>query len=502
MPRKSKHRSRKTDKGQSFLYSIEDKKFGFSALKSIEKVLTKDLSTIRRKDLQLTKKAKRKLIKLKALPSENTRILQRIPSKSSVMRTYSFLSVISDEFESGHGQLMKLRSKDDIIEESESNIYQLEKLLDDREKSFEEEEEEVELGSDGESDDSYVEDKEATMERIRKTFKKANLKTEPVNIDFFETLGGIPSIENISLDLSGSDLDLAYGWKKPEVDQTGLDIGRFVDPLTGASLESSTITPVESVMILPELVPEASVIIDDQASEGGLMGVDFKDEVDEDLDVYSDKGEDDRDFSMGDIDDLGKWFGISSRHKGLSVDKFHSTKTDFFVRHMIPYVYDFMHQLINQVVETAHYAEPAMLLRQNFNKKKIMDDLEAKMRLLEDERQLNMVLNKKIVEYYRRKKDFRPLTEDPPENVMSLFESYNENMEKLSTFSSQEQDFTNITSIKMSDLNEILQQEEKLSRQSVDNLEKLIRKTIGRDRYENLNDVCLFKHKTFKLFAC
>ncbi|KNC27554.1 hypothetical protein FF38_10587 [Lucilia cuprina] len=78
---------------------------------------------------------------------------------------------------------------------------------------------------------------------------------------------------------------------------------------------------------------------------------------------------------------------------------------------------NFLNELINKAVEMAEYVSPERILKLNLDKRKLLMELAARYSNYLTEKSCCEFLNRQIVQHFRRKKTFRPITEDNQKTV-------------------------------------------------------------------------------------
>lgn len=336
-----------------------------------------------------------------------------------------------------------------------------------------------EIEADSETDSEASMDKDY-MEKLADSFRKSAIylerKISRPDIDFFETLGEIPDIEDISLEDSIWESDMVLH-TQASIKKFEVDSGKFVDPLTGIEIKStSSSTP--DIQPQPE-VSEHSIELEDSAD---LLG-EIKFEEDEDIGQI-DKADEDKDEIHDDII-FGKWLH-SIPSKGSVTDEF---AKDVYDAHKRKYILDFVTYLINNVVHAVEMEDPNRIFGKALDKKKLVEDLDDKLKELQNERNQNQLLNKAAVEFLRRKGDNRGLKADHPDQIKQLIDKNAELQESLYELLYREEEIKNLSSIKISNLTAEVEAAEMVANQSVDTFEKIIKKTFCRDRFQYLNEV-------------
>lgn len=257
--------------------------------------------------------------------------------------------------------------------------------------------------------------------------------TESLYVDLLEVFSGIPDLEEIS-----EDTELRRSIPTTvEAEERPTDVGAFVDPLTGELLG------VPGVPISTVVEPEAREIGDDQFDEGE------EETESEELHVDMSISEDSEILQLVELekmqeevlveevrqvdsleDFLTKQEATIEEEPTLILLKIEELERERLYKIMMTEAENFLRTLIGEVVDIVEYTQPAEILRKNLDKHAVMEEILTKVNELEVERTIRAILNRRVIEYHKRKGLYLAITDDLPDQVM-------ENREKLNYASNQ-----------------------------------------------------------------
>ncbi|XP_017473527.1 PREDICTED: coiled-coil domain-containing protein 96-like [Rhagoletis zephyria] len=290
------------------------------------------------------------------------------------------------------------------------------------------------------------------------------------SLDFFEQLGSIPNIgsleEKIHKKASAKSADTMVA---NEVDD-GRDIGRFVDPLTGELLSSTSEEEEQEKEEVTEEEEESSKSEDIDFSEDEelleLLKADQEIEAPKPLDdteVFETFLEMEKDRVVVDVVEFD-WVAYE-RKKELN-----NIATDTLV---------FLKELIKHAVDKVEYVDPKVLLRQNLDKAALIAEIVQKLAELEAEQKSRTYLNRRVVEYFYRKGQYRVFTEDPPDTINYEMERFKEATTKLDLMLAREQEVKRISERKLADLQQAESEWQIKNQEIWQELEEVVRKTFA-----------------------
>lgn len=301
-----------------------------------------------------------------------------------------------------------------------------------------------------------------------------------VEPDFFELLGIIPNLDDISEDLVPV-MSTVYSSKEVGVaeDET-LDRGQFVDPTTGEPIVDEIIEQPEEEQLESE--PEAPEVVEEEESTEMISDLDL---------VFMDEEEDVDLLKPADDEEALEIFLEMEVEKEAP----HEVAIDWEAlfleeqKREQQIAIQFVDELINRVVNLAEFVTPENFLRQNLNKRKIMAEIKEKIIDMNVEERVKSFLNRKVVEYYKRKKSFRPLMPDNPKTLMAEKEKFSQTLNRLDFLLDKESKTLNKKNTTVSELESGIKESRAKATQEIEDFEYLVKKTIGRDSRPRLNSV-------------
>jgi len=228
--------------------------------------------------------------------------------------------------------------------------------------------------------------------------------------DFLENFE-IPSLTDISVDDEdelSQDLKTRLSSQRVNQSELSVDPGKFVDPLTGDALTPSS--PTESIESLKESSSSSSSSSEEWSDFDSLLS--FKTETTKDEDVF-------HQFEIDLVLSTTKFETVKrSSEKKLSNDAF-------------IIAYDFLNNLINNLVTNFENVKIEHLLNKNVDKFKLHAKISDEVSQYYCEKGANEYLNTKMMEYYRRMKNYRVFSKLPPELSEKEYKRYMEALIQL-----------------------------------------------------------------------
>ncbi|XP_055845614.1 coiled-coil domain-containing protein 96-like [Episyrphus balteatus] len=154
--------------------------------------------------------------------------------------------------------------------------------------------------------------------------------------------------------------------------------------------------------------------------------------------------------------------------------------------HLIDSTNNLIDNLIGEVVEICEYEDPDDILRARLDKNKVCDELDDKMYELDIEQKMRFFLNRKAVEYFRRKKATRPLIDDSPESKMSLIRKYHESLMMVNKYKGLEDSTKGLLETKIAELKEELKELEINSKGKSREFVDIVKNTLGASNSEKM----------------
>ncbi|XP_030387119.1 uncharacterized protein LOC115633782 [Scaptodrosophila lebanonensis] len=237
--------------------------------------------------------------------------------------------------------------------------------------------------------------------------------TVAAKTQFLTDFAELPEMKDISEEEIVLDTAQSIILKVEEERPTqNVDVGHFVDPLTGMQESSSSSESVE-VQIVTEIVEEEQV---QESSELELMP--------DEIEVPVATEETAEDF----LDMMAKSF----------VEFTYVSTTDLesrrIARENARLANDLLQRIINEVVDRAERIDPKMFALKNLDKSKLMKNLIRELQLFICEKQINENLHSKIIDYCKRTKSFRLLSKNAEQKERVELDRFNSALNSLDHF--------------------------------------------------------------------
>ncbi|XP_013109422.1 girdin homolog [Stomoxys calcitrans] len=304
--------------------------------------------------------------------------------------------------------------------------------------------------------------------------------------DFFENFGDIPDLEQVSIDLSADIVKDVT----PKAEVFGLpDMGTFVNPLTGQVSSSSNET-LQQPIVMPEVKKAAKPTIpgfedaEEETTASSDLGSVF-------IALMSDQElpEDSIVQKIASAEDVLTQFialDTQARVEVLEEIDADTLAREEAARLLHQQTSEFIHDLIDQAVEKAEYIDSRVILRKNLDKRKLLKELHEKLASLEIERRGQQFLNRKCVEYFRRKRSLRPIMSDNRKTFKQVKKKYEAAIGGLDRWLIREQEVKTLTQQNLGTLAEKLEEVRVHSTEGITNLEELIANSLRRENFDKL----------------
>uniref|UniRef100_A0A1A9X4T8 DUF4201 domain-containing protein n=1 Tax=Glossina brevipalpis TaxID=37001 RepID=A0A1A9X4T8_9MUSC len=294
--------------------------------------------------------------------------------------------------------------------------------------------------------------------------------------DFFEKLGTLPHLEDISEDESIVPLiEEAEEEAEEEIDTKG----KFVDPITGEPIVSEERALPEQQETESQPAPE---VVEENASEEMISDPDLF-FIDEEEDVGLLKTIDDEEaletFLEMEVD--------KAAPPEVTIDWEAILLEEQKREHQI--AVQFVEELINKVVNLAEFVTPENFLRQNLNKLKVITEIKEKICDLSIEERSKTFLNRKVSEFYKRKKALRPLMPDNPKTVTAEKEKYTQVLNRLDFLLDKEAKSLDKKNQTVEELEDKIKESRSQATEEINSFEDIVRKAVGRDSRPRLNSI-------------
>ncbi|XP_075169186.1 uncharacterized protein LOC142241303 [Haematobia irritans] len=331
-----------------------------------------------------------------------------------------------------------------------------------------------------------ISDTESMQDEDPEYLKQGDLEDVP---DFFDNFGNVPDVEQVSLDLS-TDMGKE---KMPKTEVKGRrDLGTFVNPLTGEISSSSEVSieePIEVPDVKPKTKPTLPGLDEDDMEEvvdsgRGSIHIPILSEQEMEVDTTVPK-------LAAEEDAFNQFLELEAQGPIQTIEEIdmEALAREQAARLLNQQTYEFICDLINLAVDRAEYVDPKVILRQNLDKRKLIKELIEKLGLMEIEQRGQQFLNRKCVEYFRRKRSFRPIIDENPKSLRQEMRKYHAAVSDLDKWLIREQETKTITQHNLQILTEELKQATAHSEEEISKLADLIRNTLKRENFDRLHIV-------------
>nr|XP_014101286.2 centromere-associated protein E-like [Bactrocera oleae] len=299
-----------------------------------------------------------------------------------------------------------------------------------------------------------------------------------LRLSFLDKFAGLPNIDEISSESTETIIE--------QVEANTVDMtlsGKFVDPLTGLDISESDNEDEYDFVEIEESYEEEDdgYELFDNTEDSELLqllGHDVSEETEE------------GDNALLDLDYIQKIM------QAVDLQDIEQLIVDDTRRQCEDIVAAFIEDLFQIVNKATQYKDPQEILRKSVDKRKLMDEINEKVRTLEKEQGVRMYLNRKVVDHHKRKHMYRAITEDSAENLEFLMAKYQSLLQKYNEVLGKEEEIEHVTKIKIDKLHEALdekqcQVDEKLSEFEALAYRVILQKT-RRDMDEGNIDLSLF----------
>ncbi|XP_014101286.3 cilia- and flagella-associated protein 184 [Bactrocera oleae] len=299
-----------------------------------------------------------------------------------------------------------------------------------------------------------------------------------LRLSFLDKFAGLPNIDEISSESTETIIE--------QVEANTVDMtlsGKFVDPLTGLDISESDKEDEYDFVEIEESYEEEDdgYELFDNTEDSELLqllGHDVSEETEE------------GDNALLDLDYIQKIM------QAVDLQDIEQLIVDDTRRQCEDIVAAFIEDLFQIVNKATQYKDPQEILRKSVDKRKLMDEINEKVRTLEKEQGVRMYLNRKVVDHHKRKHMYRAITEDSAENLEFLMAKYQSLLQKYNEVLGKEEEIEHVTKIKIDKLHEGLdekqcQVDEKLSEFEALAYRVILQKT-RRDMDEGDIDLSLF----------
>ncbi|XP_065369651.1 uncharacterized protein LOC135961930 [Calliphora vicina] len=334
-----------------------------------------------------------------------------------------------------------------------------------------------------------ISDDESLIEEESYYTKQNKLENELDVLGMFED---VPQLDEISLAMTD---DLVV--KLPiaiEIDSNAsTDVGKFVNPLTGVKSSSSTLSTISKKDNDYSSTDESKSLEndkEDKEEQGFKSDTSYEDEFEKDIVDTADILEDVND-PVKDADEIFQQFLEKEKEiEAVVSDEYNAAKialiSEEHQRQIQQHTLEFLNKLIDHCVAKSDYINADMILRKSLDKRKLINELKATYDLLEMERRGTQFLNRKCVEYFKRKSCLRVISPDDPKTLKSDSLNYYNALDNLDKWLIRKEKMKSLCSNQVLEARDQFKEAEQQSNEKVYQLEQLVKTTFQLENYDKL----------------
>uniref|UniRef100_A0A034VYN6 Coiled-coil domain-containing protein 96 n=1 Tax=Bactrocera dorsalis TaxID=27457 RepID=A0A034VYN6_BACDO len=292
-----------------------------------------------------------------------------------------------------------------------------------------------------------------------------------LRMSFLDKFTGLPNIDEISSESTESIIE--------QVEEKTMDMtlsGKFVDPLTGLDIIESDREDEYEYMEIEEFYEEEDegyepFDITEDSELLQLLGQEVSEEPEE------------VDKALFDLDYIQKIM------QAVDVQDIEQLIVEDTRRQNEEIVAAFIEDLFQIVAKATQYKDPQEILRKSVDKRRLMDEINEKVRTLEMEQSVRLYLNRKVVDHHKRKHMYRAITEDSVENLEFQMAKYHSFLQKYNEVLGKEEELERVTKTKIDKLHEIFEEKQCKVSEKISEFEALAYRVIlQKQRRDNMNE--------------
>uniref|UniRef100_A0A0A1XAG8 Coiled-coil domain-containing protein 96 n=1 Tax=Zeugodacus cucurbitae TaxID=28588 RepID=A0A0A1XAG8_ZEUCU len=348
-------------------------------------------------------------------------------------------------------------------------------------------------------DDTVSESDYSTPETEANVIHHSMQVMESMYVNLLEIYDGIPDIDEISEDVeSRKSVPIKEDATRPS------DEGVFVDPLTGEILPKSaervSITAESEVEEIPdgegeeetesseELQPELSISEDSEMLQ--LLEFEKAEEV---LTKEA--------IQVDELDDFLLKETIPIEEKpNLAALRAEQLERERIYKILLTETETFLQTIIDEVIEYVEYKQPIELLRNNLDKRALMNEISTKINELEVERTIRGILNRKAVEFYKRKGLYLAITDDSPDQIMENIDKLNYATTQLDQAIGLEHTMKMKAELQQNELKVKLSQMQEMAQQKEEEFKTLVLNTLVKNKGNSLRTISGLLNEMFTTY--
>ncbi|XP_037826390.1 coiled-coil domain-containing protein 96-like [Lucilia sericata] len=296
------------------------------------------------------------------------------------------------------------------------------------------------------------------------------------DMTFFENFGELPDITNISEDISVCTI---VEEKEVKPKDTTKDMGHFVNPLTGSEFHMHK----RSSSLIETSSRESSVASEDTVSESQQS------ELSENLlpdDLLFAKTQHTT-YDNAEDETTNVLFETFLQLETTKVEKIvDDIDWEAIVKQqedklILDSTLEFINDIIQRVVEIAESISPEVILRQNLDKRKLLLEISKVHQQYEVDLKVSDWLNQKVVEFFKRKKIFRPIIQENIKTLPQEKEKYITAVKRLDELLAKERSTDDSTTYTFKRIRKELEDAKQKVNSEVLMFESLVKKNLVRE---------------------
>lgn len=315
-------------------------------------------------------------------------------------------------------------------------------------------------------------------------------------VDFFTEFASMPDIDAVSEDIEHEPEITIPPTEFSKIKSQDKDLGYFVHPLTGDRLFSTVNVATPEIQDSDASEPKAFDSNETLESINEDIGSLELSDVDITLDLVEYTEEKDQDLNRNiEEDKTLEQFLETGAIKLISTEDNEDLKWEALAREeeakcLQRNVMDLVDEIIREVIQTSEYISPDALRRQHLDKRKLMREILNKVQESEVEKRIRQFLNQKCVDFYRRKKKFRPIMPDNKKSLQFKMQNYSQAIKRLDKMLSKELQTKERAMQMKQELETQLNNAKNKCQEAIADFEDLVRTNLMRDDRPKCNMVC------------
>uniref|UniRef100_A0A0K8W6Y7 Coiled-coil domain-containing protein 96 n=1 Tax=Bactrocera latifrons TaxID=174628 RepID=A0A0K8W6Y7_BACLA len=292
---------------------------------------------------------------------------------------------------------------------------------------------------------------------------------QTLRMSFLDKFAGLPNIDEISSESTETIIE--------QVEEKTIDMtlsGKFVDPLTGLDIIESDKEDEYEYMEIEESYEEEDegyepFDITEDSELLQLLGHEVPEEPEEVDNALFDLDYIQKIMQAVDMQDIEQLIVEDTRRQNEEI------------------VAAFIEDLFQIVAKATQYKDPQEILRKSVDKRRLMDEINEKVRTLEMEQGVRLYLNRKVVDHHRRKHMYRAIIEDSAENLEFQMAKYHSFLQKYNEVLGKEEELERVTKTKINKLHETFEEKQCQVDEKISEFEALAYRVILQKQRRDMN---------------